>query len=443
MNQRTSIRCVAIGVFDIDRLPWVQHCQHTIILCKIKTWCDLLFQHRNRIFTFNEMGVINSHDFSVDSLLRLPEVIAFIKEHGNHVLSYGISVETENCLIAEGLKPLSNAALTHYFGSKINFRKEFENKILFPDYIAFSHVTEVKKTNIAIESLGEKTVWQISDSSGGRGTLYVKNSSNSFDDAITLMSKDCRISPLIISEHIDGVPVSFQLCMNQINCSVIGPCIQIENISSLRASDIFGQWSFCGALLGGALPRDLGYYKWEKQIREIVQFLWNLNFRGICGIDAIIKKDRIYFIEINLRITGVTLPLVISTSSKSVARDHVEAFQDSDVNRSDFPTIKHSFGPEKPVIYLLAYAEDSFISNVTESDYHEHRIKLSDSAKELGLKLEHLMLPFEGAEIRKGMRSIRAIFSDMKLATSDAIIAQASMLICEINKNIQHKITTT
>lgn len=158
-------------------------------------------------------------------------------------------------------------------------------------------------------------------SSGGKGTFIL---SQETDTKISSELEDMEL--YIVSPFIsESFPVNMHVCITDTDVIKFPISLQINQL-------IDNKLLFCGSdyIAPKYISKEI-----KKQINSNIEKICSLlkmyGYRGVLGIDLLVSKNKIYFIEVNPRFQGSTLPLnkgLIDNNLPSLYQMHLEAFQD-------------------------------------------------------------------------------------------------------------------
>lgn len=120
--------------------------------------------------------------------------------------------------------------------------------------------------------------------------VYLINDKKEFNKIINIY-KDSSIKEVLIQEYIEGTPVSVSIICNEEYVK----CISL-NSQNMKISKNKLMYLGCESPIKHHLEKEI-FKLSEKIVKEIN------GLKGFIGIDYVIKNDKIYFIEINSRIT--------------------------------------------------------------------------------------------------------------------------------------------
>ncbi len=117
-------------------------------------------------------------------------------------------------------------------------------------------------------------------------------------------------------EYIDGIPMSATFIGSATSCRLIGIALQFSGWPGLGASG----FQYCGNAGPVDIPERI-----EKEIRTAGQTIHALGLHGVFGLDFILRKGRIWFLEVNPRIPGSHLIHEQTQSDLNLFREHLSA----------------------------------------------------------------------------------------------------------------------
>ncbi len=124
-------------------------------------------------------------------------------------------------------------------------------------------------------------------------------------------------------EYIDGIPMSATFIGSATSCRLIGIALQFSGWPGLGASG----FQYCGNAGPVDIPERI-----EKEIRTAGQTVHALGLHGVFGLDFILRKGRIWFLEVNPRIPGSHLIHEQTQSDLNLFREHLSALGWRDAN---------------------------------------------------------------------------------------------------------------
>ena len=122
-------------------------------------------------------------------------------------------------------------------------------------------------------------------------SAYIYHINKTQLDDIIEIYKNNNIRKMIIQEYIRGTPISISAIVNKEDVNIISINSQVISVNNDKIS-----YTGCESPISHRL---------EKQIKELSKKIIKSvpGLKGFVGIDYIIDKDKIYFVEINSRIT--------------------------------------------------------------------------------------------------------------------------------------------
>lgn len=189
-------------------------------------------------------------------------------------------------------------------GNKVFFRKLLKklNIPLMPGEITKLSKLDYKK----LKQKYGKVVIQLPDSSGGRGTFFIKTQKD-FDDL-----KKFKEQEVIVTKFIEGHSPSIIGCVTKygVLCTNLQyQILDVQGCINLKS----GNGLFCGHdWVSSKFPEDI-----EKQaygyVEKIGNYLKKIGYKGIFGLDLLWdkKENKLYVIECNARLLGSFPPLIM------------------------------------------------------------------------------------------------------------------------------------
>lgn len=165
----------------------------------------------------------------------------------------------------------------------------------------------------------EKFIIQEHISSGGKGTYVLTEKNNAQIVAQLNPSSIYIVSPYIVNSY----PVNIHICISSNDVIVFSPSIQIMHNHK-------NNLLYCGAdyISAKRIPNKILLE--IKQVSQKIGFLIkDMEYRGVLGIDFIVEKDHVYFVEINPRFQGSSFLLnkaLLESTGNSLFELHESSF---------------------------------------------------------------------------------------------------------------------
>lgn len=206
--------------------------------------------------------------------------------------------------------------LTEKYENKRWFREKFSNRVNFPNF----EIKTVKELKGSFQKYnGKKIVLQDESLSGGRGTYLVKNKSD-FDRALFNLEKQPQGSKVIVSDFIDSaVEASVQCCVTRQGV-LTGPS-QRQLVMNTLLCDVDNPLGdkFCGAQIGAENGLSLAATRKMSEYAKLIGEAAAIDgYKGIFGVDYLVRGDDVYVLEMNARVTGVTPLLTMFEESVGI-----------------------------------------------------------------------------------------------------------------------------
>ncbi len=186
--------------------------------------------------------------------------------------------------------------------NKLFFRKLAKKlKLPIPSYRLIGTVEEWGEVKKKIKF---PLVAQHLDKSGGKGNVLMESEEQLLEKLSSGKQK------ILLSEKIEGVPLSIEGCVLRKNIFYLPPQIQLIDQEELTGrKSTFGR--FCGHDFTTSLIPQKVQEKCFEYVVKVGEALRGLGFKGVFGLDCLWSREgRVYVIELNPRLTG-TLPVQI------------------------------------------------------------------------------------------------------------------------------------
>jgi hypothetical protein len=231
-------------------------------------------------------------------LLKCSDFISMLnKVSPRDLITYKpLELNTEELRLQGGLKIIRPAVKAAY-ENKAWFRSRFHTELPFPEY-------EIIEPGEKIEFEDRGIVLQDEALSGGKGTYIIK-SAEQLDNALTALKSPKR--RIVASRYIEGgYERSLQCCATKYGTFV--GSLQKQLIDRPELIDIqAGGSKFCGGEISPGDSLRALYGEMRHYAEVIGRSLYSDGYRGIFGVDFIISKEgRVYVLETNQRLTGLT-----------------------------------------------------------------------------------------------------------------------------------------
>lgn len=258
----------------------------------------------------------NCHDGkqNTPSLLQNPLFQNMLREYfsGYAILTYK-PVTPPEALADSGITFLSDeteTVLSRRFENKAWFRRAFADKgIHIPDFTICKREELVPTEAVLAQLLAGRSAVVLQDSvlSGGKGTFIVRDIT-SFSRALSALSEAASASDeVVVSQYIPNAQErSVQGVVTRYGV-FIGPMQQqIIADPSLVNNAVPGAELFCGTQISMQDSAWWAYDQQKKNALVIGKELQEAGYRGIFGVDSLVKDGAVYTLEVNARITGAT-----------------------------------------------------------------------------------------------------------------------------------------
>ncbi|MEP7103680.1 MAG: ATP-grasp domain-containing protein [Candidatus Dojkabacteria bacterium] len=247
-----------------------------------------------------------------------------------------------------GGKVFNNSAeLNRKFEGKLNQLKIFEeNHIpIANSFIANISELSFRDSNLKLtvpdgrqETQNSKLVIQTDRAHTGSGTFFVTN-----QEEFEQIKKDLDGNMVRVSEMIDGQSYTINGCVTKKGVFIAGLQYQITGIAELtpgKGSTIGNDWSHGFKSLNEDLRKKI--YDVTKKLGEVMQ---KDGYKGLYGVDLVVKDKDIFVIEINARQTA-NIPL---QTKLELQQDQVPL---SLINLAEWLELDIPFEPNKEILPL-------------------------------------------------------------------------------------------
>lgn len=228
-------------------------------------------------------------------------------------------------------------------GDKINITNLEE---YFDDYNSF-----VVQAN---ESCSGSGTWLLNEEN--KNELYKKIENNGF---------------YIVTPYIqDNISVNIHLVIYKDTFCILPPSVQIIDLEN--NSFVYNGADFVAF---NQIETSLKQ-KVIAQAKIIGKQLQAINYLGVCGVDFIVTKNDVYFMEINSRFQSSTMALNLAYKdgllNQSIHRLHIDSFEDNICSQADISNIQieysfHYYKYDKKNIDKLMYLHS--LKNIVNDDY--------------------------------------------------------------------------
>jgi hypothetical protein len=200
---------------------------------------------------------------------------------------------------------MNSPTIAHAYEHKRYFRDEFAELINMPDHVVRRLDELTDDMFNELKTIYSKFVIQDVESSGSKGTFIVENMEQ-YESAVKTLKATSYSGSVVVSEFVDGLPCSIQVCVTKYGVFSGGLQRQLVDSKYLCNLDLPGVSRWCGGELGGDAP-EIVKHRMQEIATVVGSELSSHGYRGIFGIDLLITPDNdVYAIEVNARLTGYT-----------------------------------------------------------------------------------------------------------------------------------------
>jgi hypothetical protein len=198
--------------------------------------------------------------------------------------------------------------LASRFENKVWFRQTFGHKLQFPEsrLVRVDDMYQKDWHRFLQELNAEALVVQHPTLAGGRGTYHVRNQVE-FDQSIASLRQITALSDIVVvSKRLDApLERTIQACVTSDDIFVGPAQAQLVGNPYLTSSHQ-GDIQFCGGRIADGLLSSELYKKATSAVRLVGKELQKEGYRGIFGMDFLVSEDKLYVLEVNPRMTGLT-----------------------------------------------------------------------------------------------------------------------------------------
>lgn len=305
-----------VGITAYSRIIPAYFCQPYYIIALRKTLDLPLLRKRVDIFCLEEeIGhFVEANGYNSESLLSHPAVGEFLKKMTGpqYLLLYQSYPDLEELAERQGWALLANpSSLRMRVADRAFFRRMAKqlklNRVpgdIYPlkDFFAFDYAYWAQK-------IAPKFVVQFPEirQGGGRGTFFVRSDLD-YQRVQKILKegtwRGIEIETTAIHKFVDGIPASLALCLTRHGILFSG--LQRQLIDLPYCGDISENGIFCGHSWGETAWPSHVQAEAVRQARLIGEYLAEMGYKGILGIDFLISHDKkqVYPLECNPRFTG-------------------------------------------------------------------------------------------------------------------------------------------
>jgi hypothetical protein len=256
-----------------------------------------------------KLGIVSLQGFAGETPKTTKEIIRspLLKKviHDENLEDYTMLLNRASSNLPDTLG--NSYELVSHYENKVWLRKNCADRISFAPFriLSLHHLHQHGFSWLKDTLASEVVVIQHASLAGGRGT-YVVATADEF--ALCLESLGTVIKEedeVVVSAFVKGYERTLQVCVTKDGVLVGPPQAQLvghPTLTSPRPGDI----QFCGGRIAPGLMNDSLYQQASHQAHIIGETLQQAGYKGIFGMDFLISKDRIYTLEVNPRMTGLT-----------------------------------------------------------------------------------------------------------------------------------------
>ncbi|MFN9720574.1 MAG: ATP-grasp domain-containing protein [Planctomycetota bacterium] len=233
----------------------------------------------------------------IDSFSQLTDIISSIRSEIPLLWAGGLENHVEM------LRDI--ARNRQVIGPDLSVVEQLRNPFRFSTFLTSNGL---RTPEISASTRNSHRTWirKITQSSGGLGVELLRDTSHQ-----TLTDSN---QGYYFQEYIDGIPMSAAFVATSRDCRMIGVALQFSGWPTLGASG----FQYCGNAGPVELPTNI-----EMEIERAGQSVYTQGLRGVFGIDFILRQGRVWFLEVNPRITGSHMIYEYTHSRLNLFREHL------------------------------------------------------------------------------------------------------------------------
>lgn len=200
----------------------------------------------------------------------------------NPAQSFGLGEEIWKRTLCANSKELSN-----FFRSKANMRSFAQECIPVVPYV---HFTGRALPKIQFDTfVGDRYILQTTCSSAGEGTHLL-----SIEGCVDYITNHSEAEEYILSPYLkNAIPINVHMVIFEQECIVLPPSFQL-----------ISQQNHVFSYIGGDFHTNLSDEQYAlilKHSRALGEKMRSVGYRGVCGVDYMLTKNKLFFLEVNTR----------------------------------------------------------------------------------------------------------------------------------------------
>lgn len=320
---------------------------------------------------------------------------------------------------------LNDIKIISFLENKILTKLWLSNYVSTSPFVVLSGEQIVQSKHVHNFENTDTFVVQDCNSCGGSGTWLLDKDTESTINQKLVLSKRYIVSPYFKY----SVPVNIHLIISDSEILLLPPSIQIISTEQ-------NTFSYCGAdyiayhQISSEKQKSL-----LKQAKIIGEKLKSIGYLGVCGIDFIITKENIYFMEINSRFQASTMAinraLLDAGIHTSIHNLHIKAFENNIPKAKELCNLEvnysfhyYQFDPENlnKLKYLHSLKEnhhkniffvDDDLDWKMNFEKDTYLFELLFNTNIVAINSEFKCVIEQNTEINSGIIKLENIFSDM------------------------------
>lgn len=313
-----GVSILGLGISAFDRLgPESVFPNYKILSLNNSKWFKLFPDLKNKVIPCREIlpNFALSKTGTKNALEELDWQALQDKLGFTHLLTYKPVKSQKLFEERTGIRILNNSFnIFEKLENKASFRRYINGVNMFPDFFV-ADMEELSGLNFEIifKKFG-KFVIQDSKLSGGRGTFIISDEKQykaAIERLIAINSNE-----IVVSQFIRGKSSSVQVCITKYGIFSLPLQEQVINQPELVNTNLPGADSFNGGQWVAETFTEEENNLAREHVESIANRLQEIGYKGIFGIDLIVSNSKVYVIEVNARLTGMSS--VIASIQKSL-----------------------------------------------------------------------------------------------------------------------------
>lgn len=330
----------------------------------------------------SETGKVPTKIFSILSSPVFQKVVADM-----HLEDYKLILARPTSLFVRQPTLSNDSAVASKFENKVWLRQYFDKLLNFPPFVIvpLHSLREGSLSDFSQRLNADGLIIQDATLSGGRGT-YSITTDREYNACIDSLRVDRDVQSahdlVVVSKRLTPmVERTLQVCLTD-SAIYVGP-VQAQLLSDpLLVSDQPGDIQFCGGRIAPGLVTDVQREAMRQAAHSIGKELQARGYRGILGVDFIISDNQVYPIEVNPRLTGLSLLLAYLQQEVPYLLLHILELANSTYDVTVEPAMADQ-GIQGS--FIQVYAQEDGICTLRSGVYNGEGSRLTDAIEGGGI----------------------------------------------------------